>query len=325
MAAKRASALVMAVALVLAVLYDGGPATAAPAAFRVYQMNMCMTGSPHYVKDNAKNGQNGSVTCFPNRYVSKDRKGKLHYKKGFAARERKIAGQKRQAVIDQIKRFRPTAVTLNEVCTGDLSKIVKRLRPAGYSYTYKAHGIGKGRSSASLKCSAKRGASADAIIAHGFISGSKQGGYYEKNGYRAWLCARVSTGHVRVCTTHLSLRTQHWGGKNHQRIECAKLRRILRATSTKTVFGGDVNMKAAKQNCAPAKYWGLQDVDTHASARTPRSGLQHIYYSPDYTRGGSCGTIHTVPHTDHKGFLLDLKGTAKRTRGKACTWRDVRK
>lgn len=320
----RVPVTLIAAALALGVPIGQPEAGAATRGFRVYQMNMCMTGSPHYLKS-AKNGRSGSATCFPNPYVTKDKKGGLHYKAGFAARERKIAGQKRAAVIRQIERYTPTAVTLNEVCKYDVNRIVGRLRAAGHAYTFKAHEVDRGRKSHPVRCSAERGPSVNAIIAHRFVSGSKQGGYFEKNGYRSWLCARVTAGHVRVCTAHLSGPASHWGGRRHQPIECAKMRRILRSTSRDTVFGGDVNMKRPRQGCDPSKDWGLQDVDTHASARTPRSGLQHIYYSPDFTRGSTCGAVHAVPHTDHKGFLLDLKPTAHRVRGKACTWRDVKK
>lgn len=291
---------------------------AAPSAFRAYQMNMCMWGAQYYVKD----GDTGADTCYPDPYVSKDSDGTLHYGSGYTAAEQEIASEKDQSIVDQIEKFTPDAVTVNEACKNDMESVVTALRAAGYSYTFLSYETGRGSGSQARQCSVGRGDSVNAIIAHGFVSGSKQAGYFEADGYRSWVCAQVTSG-VRVCTAHLSLASEDWGGYYHQPIECAELRDSLASAGGPTVFGGDVNMNGSKQNCAPSGFWGLKDVETDEDNRTSESGLQHIYYSPDFTRGQSCGQIHVVEDTDHKGFLLDLEATSTRTEGNACTWRNV--
>lgn len=296
---------------------DPAPATA-PANFSVYQMNMCMWGAKYYVKA----GQTGADTCFPDPYVSKDSNGDLLYASGYTDTEKEIAAAKRSSIISQVERFTPDAVTLNEACKGDMESVVTALRADGLNYTFKSFEVGRGRGSAPRPCSVDRGDAVNGIIAHGFVSDSKQAAYFETDGYRSWVCATVNSG-VRVCTAHLSLAAEKWGGYYHQPIECAELRDNLASTSTPTVFAGDVNMKGSRENCAPSAFWGLKDIEYDAADRNGLSGLQHIYYSPDFTRADSCGQMHIVAHTDHKGFLLDLQGVPTRTRGAACDWRDV--
>lgn len=318
---KKFGTFLLAPAAALVIGPFAGPATAAHAApqqLRIYQLNMCMWGAKYYVKDN----QTGADTCFPDPYVSQDANGKLHYKSGYTAKEQSIAALKRQSVVDQVTDTQPDAVTVNETCKGDVEKIVTALRADGLDYTFKSYEAGRGTGSEPRPCSVDRGPTVNAIIAHGFVAGSKQGGYFETGGYRSWVCAKLPSD-VRICNAHLSLAKQDWGGVYHQPIECAILRDNLASTSEPTVFAGDVNMKGHRQNCAPASFWGLRDLDYNPSDRTPRSGVQHIYYSPDFTRGSTCGHARTVANTDHKGFLLDLEHVSTRTRGKACTWRDV--
>lgn len=323
---------VLIITAALALLLSGvAPAAAAPVAFRILQVNMCMTGSPHYVRDNVKNGRSGAVTCFPNGYVSKDEHGKIHYKTGYTAREKTIAEEKRLGLITQITANAPSAVTINEACTGDLATIVSTLRTAGLPYSYSSAAVG-GEGKWPLPCSVGRGYAVNAIISsNGFVAGSKRYAYFEHGGARSWLCARVKSGvqlssrGVRVCTTHLSGPSSHWGGHAHQPVECAAMRAVLKRTGTATVFGGDTNMNAPKKNCAPAKWWGLQDTELVNGLRNPLTGLQHVYYTPDLTRGPTCGSVHKVLTTDHKAFLVTLLAAPTRTQGLPCAYRDVRK
>lgn len=312
--------LMSALAVVALSLVPIGHAAAAPSpsTFRGYQMNMCMWGARYYVKK----GQSGADTCFPDPHVWKDGGGTLHFESGYTATEQSIAAEKRQTVIDHVTKFEPDAVTINEACKNDLEGIVTALRAAGLSYTFISYETGRGSGSGPRGCSAERGAAVNGIIAHGFQAGSKDAGYFETGGYRSWVCGRLTSG-MRVCTAHLSLPGQDWDGYFHQPIECARLRDELASTGGPVVFGGDVNMKGPKQNCAPTAFWGLRDLEVDPDDRTAQSGLQHIYYSPGYTRGQTCGEVHVVQHTDHKGFLIDLQSVPTRTRGMACTWRDV--
>jgi hypothetical protein len=281
-------------------------------------MNMCMWGAKYYVKTSGS----GADTCFPDPYVWKDGSGKLHFEAGYTEAEESVAAEKRQTVINHVTKFEPDAVTIAEACKDDLHQIVVALRASGLNYTFISFETGRGSGSEGRKCSAGRGLAVNGIIAHGFQSGSKEAAYFETHGYRSWVCGRVTSG-VRVCTAHLSLPGQDWGGYYHQPIECAKLRDELASTNAPTVFGGDVNMNEPAQNCAPGTFWGLQDLELDPKDRTPQSGLQHVYYSPHFSRGETCGEVHVVKHTDHKGLLLDLVGVPAPTQGKACAWRDV--
>ncbi|MCP2337643.1 hypothetical protein [Actinomadura rupiterrae] len=284
-----------------------------PAAFRVFQTNMCMWGP------------DSSGPCFP---------------KGSNAALAKTAEAKRASLVSQIEHWKPDAVTVNEGCSGDIAEVVRRLRKAGYDYTSVDQEAGAADSGHPRPCwsSSARGHSDNAIIARGLDASSRTGGYFEPvakgsvfQHNRSWLCARVKG--VRVCTAHLALADQDTNGKAPggtllQLRECAYVRDKLLAPykAGATVFAGDTNIsyRRAKAHCAPTGYWGLHDMETNGKY-SGVSGLQHIYYSGGLTRANSCGEMHVVAHTDHKGFLLDLHPVKTPTRGASCTWRDIRR
>lgn len=313
-------------ALMLCGLLSGGatPASAshyqvAPAAgakTRVLQMNMCMWGAKFYYKP-------GKANCFPDPYYSEDASGNPVFEHGYTAREKLVAGWKRQAVVNEILKLNPDVVTINEACQSDIDAVVATLQLKGASYESEPYEVGRGSADGPRHCSVDRGAAVNVVLARALESGSVSHGYFETGGYRSWVCVRAVWGDERVCTAHLSLAGQDWGGRSdHQAIECRELRTVLADDpGHPTIFAGDTNMKSG--NCAPSGFWGLHDVDVKPADRTPQSGLQHIYYSDDFSRRSGCGEMHVVPHTDHKGFMLDLYPVSSPTRGKACTWRDV--
>lgn len=289
-------------------------ADAAAPSFRLFQMNMCMWG------------RDLSGPCFPED-------------------TEEVAAKKRQAVVEQMEAREPDAATINEGCKGDMAKIVSQLRADGYQYTFKSVALGKGATDHYRPCSLDRGLEVNAVIAKSFSTypgGNatdpyKKTHFFEKDGYRAWICT-ITQG-VRVCAAHLSLPHQDWDGRKHQPIECNRLRAILRdRDGYPTIFAGDTNYRnyypntssqydakkhLNKTNCMPRGFYGLQDVEYDTSTRDNHSGMQHIYYSNDFTRS-SCGHMPEIPSTDHKGFWIDLVRTSSPSRGEACTWRDVR-
>ncbi|WP_163510600.1 hypothetical protein [Fodinicola acaciae] len=289
---------------------------ATPAHVRVFQLNMCMWGSNIY------NPAHPADSCFPNQFHPGDA--------GYEPAETQMAEAKRQSVISRVRDFQPDAVTISEGCRADVVAIAAGLRNLGLPYAYQAFETGRGNGAsgygtAARQCTVGRGDSVNAILVKG-TSGSVTAGYFEAGpsyyGYRSFVCAVLGSG-VRVCTAHLSLTTQNDGGYYHNPAECSVLRTLLDQSTYPTVFAGDVNRKAANQHCAPDRYWGLKDLDWAAGDRTPQSGLQHIYYSRQFTRD-SCGEVHVVGHTDHKGFLLDLVATSQPSAGKDCGIREIR-
>lgn len=75
------------------------------------------------------------------------------------------------------------------------------------------------------------------------------------------------------------LLTQTEANIQHNAVECGVLRSMLDASTYLPVFAGDVNRKPAGDHCAPARYYGLKDIEWSSTDRTATSGLQHIYWS----------------------------------------------
>lgn len=279
-AAVAALSLPTALAMPTAV---GAPAPA-PAegsgVITVEQLNMCMWGSVE------------TAFCYPN--------GRTKGTAAWTTEERRVARLKRDAVITQFRRHTPDVITVNEGCLGDLRTVASAI---GYELAYQD--TGSGTDHKPRNCTAGRGIGVNAILARS-VRSTGPAGYYEEPGYRSYLCAGVSTQawpSVRVCTSHLSLKSQ---GAGRQARECASLRSTLAASREPTVFAGDVNMLGT-QNCVPSGFHGLRDRESTAAGRAanPTDGLQHIYYGPGFWRQ-SCGWSYSVGHTDHKGFLLEL-------------------
>jgi len=307
---------------------DSGTA-ASDATFRVYQMNMCGWGSKYYSFD----AHGDKVhSCFPNSEISKADRNCT--RPACRTEERAEAGRKRQSMIAQVKRWKPAAVTVNEACRQDVLDVAKAT-----GYVERSFGVGAGTrpSTQHRQCSEDRGPAVNAVLAKDFQGDKEAYGYFEAkpvpgNPYshtRSYVCALVkhegtgTDGVTRVCTGHLALSSPANAGRL-QKQQCGTVQRILRSPKGgyPSVFAGDTNMRHMRCGLNDG-FYGLQDFETKAGDQTPQSGLQHLYYEDAYTRGRSCGQMHKVEHTDHKGFLLDLHPTDKPSRGSACTWRDV--
>lgn len=264
-----------------------------PGIITIEQLNMCMWGSRE------------TEDCFPN-----------DGEPNWTEAERETAAQKRAAMIEEITDHIPDLVTVSEGCLDDLREVADAI---GYELAYQD--TGGGTDDVPRACTVDRGIGVNAILAKD-ITGTGPQGYFEDPGWRSYLCAQVSTDEwdsVRVCTAHLSLKSQG----DRQAIECAMLRdEILDPSPGYTLFAGDVNMSGANENCAPDRFHGLKNLERTADdqAENPRDGLQHIYYSAGFWRQ-SCAWSYSVEHTDHEGFLLEL-GTSPPDEYGRC-WRNV--
>ncbi|WP_405775319.1 endonuclease/exonuclease/phosphatase family protein [Streptomyces sp. NBC_00859] len=270
-----------------------------PGILTIEQLNMCMWGSKE------------TPSCFPNT------SGAAVDSAAWTAEEKRVAALKRASVATQVSRHIPDVITVSEGCLGDLRSVADTI---GYQLAYQE--TGAGTDNRPRDCTAGRGVGVNAILAKE-ITGPGPHGYYENPGWRSYLCAQVGTSEwpsVRVCTTHLSLKSQD----SHQAVECAALRDdVLTPTAGPTVFAGDVNMAGSGENCAPGTHSGLKDLERSAADQkaNPTDGLQHIYYSGFWRQ--SCGWSYTVENTDHEGFLLEL-GKSTPAGGLGECWRGIR-
>lgn len=270
-----------------------------PGIITIEQLNMCMWGSEQ------------TPGCFSNPYQPTDSR--------WRAAELRTATQKRSSVVTQFNRHDPDVVTVSEGCLGDLQDVAETV---GYELAYVS--TGGGTDHKPRECSVGRGIGVNAILARD-ITGPGPRGYFQDPGWRSYLCAQVSTSEwssVRVCTAHLSLKTQG----DRQQIECAHLRdQVLDASPGSVLFAGDVNMSGANQHCAPSRFHGIKDLAWSAEDREASKvdGLQHIYYSANGFWRQSCGWAYTVEHTDHPGFLLEL-GKEAPDRDLRCGIRNIR-
>jgi endonuclease/exonuclease/phosphatase family metal-dependent hydrolase len=240
----------------------GTPAAVPPAAGSTYtlmQMNLCLSGL---------------AGCY----------GKVAYP---AVVEEAVA---------RIREAHPDAVTFNEACRSDVTRIARR---TGYHVRF-SRVIYRGER---LRCvrPGGRGLFGDAVLSKAAIESSDNQDFAAQAGIerRRWLCVSARV-HVDVCTAHLNTRTTiELPGNDAQCVELAAL--LARRASTRTViFGGDVNRRDA---CAPDGVWILTD---RSAQQAP--GLQHVYGS-DALRSPSAEVVPAT-HTDHDVLLVRAHLTA---------------
>ncbi|MFD0556898.1 hypothetical protein FB566_2151 [Stackebrandtia endophytica] len=268
-----------------------------PGIITVKQTNMCMWGSLE------------TPFCFANSVEPGTA--------GWEAAERKTAERKRASLVVQYQRHLPDVLTVTEGCLGDLEIVAETI---GYQLRYQE--TGGGTDGKARECTVDRGIGVNAILAKKF-TGDGPSGYFQEQGYRSYLCARVSVNEqwnsFQVCTTHLSLSSQG----DRQQIECAFLRdSILDKLSGDVILAGDLNMKGRGQHCAPDDFNGLKNTERKAEDNTALSGLQHIYYSSTKIWRQSCAWSYAVSDTDHRSFLLELGRSRPDDNGGPC-WRGI--
>jgi hypothetical protein len=185
----------------------------------------------------------------------------------------------------------PTAVTLNEACSGDAAKIA---RNTGYQIRFATVLVDH----APLPCvdPGGRGRFGIAVLTKERLTASHDQAFATQTGAeeRRWLCTTTSRGGT-VCTAHLGTR----GTADERRTndgQCTELEAVLAryAKTGATVFGGDLNRHTA---CAPASMWTTTDS---TAAELP--GLQHAYASR--SAQAPLTRLSSARHTDHDFLLL---------------------
>jgi endonuclease/exonuclease/phosphatase family metal-dependent hydrolase len=190
-----------------------------------------------------------------------------------------------QEAVARIREVRPDAVTLNEVCRGDVARIARR---TGYHLRF-TRVIYGGRK---LRCvrPGGRGLFGAAVLTEAAIEGSDGDDFEAQAGLerRRWLCVTTRAG-VDVCTAHLNTRSSTERAGNDA--QCAELAALLarRAAARDVIFGGDVNRAGS---CAADGFW----THTDGSARQA-PGLQHVYGSAGFR--SPAADVIPATHTDH--------------------------
>jgi hypothetical protein len=240
------------------------PAAASPSAASTYtlvQMNLCLSGI---------------AGCYR----------KVDYPAGV-----------RDAVA-RIRETHPDAVTLNEVCSGDVALIA---RQAGYHRRF-SRVIYNDKPLPCIKPGG-RGLFGDAVLTKAAIESTGAEAFKAQAGpeRREWLCVGTRVG-VEVCTAHLASSEPDEVAANAP--QCAELRALLarRAVAHTLMFGGDVNRRSS---CAPRGFW----TGTDRLARQD-PGSQHVYGT------GALRSLSTrvlpAAHTDHDVLLVRAELIAKR-------------
>jgi endonuclease/exonuclease/phosphatase family metal-dependent hydrolase len=190
---------------------------------------------------------------------------------------------------------RPSAVTLNEVCAGDVARIAAE---TGYHRRFTTV-LYRGRP---LPCRSPtgRGVFGNAVLTRGTIRQSVDGRYTAQDvlEQRRWLCV-TTTRSVTVCTTHLeaplslstiAIRSQ----------QCDELADVLavRARRGATIAAGDIN---APSSCAPRGMWTRTDLGA-----TQKPGLQQAYGSTADFRSPAAGVVRATS-TDHDFLVVTAR------------------
>jgi hypothetical protein len=191
----------------------------------------------------------------------------------------------RNEAVGRIRAAHPDAVTFNEACRRDVTRIARR---TGYHVRF-SRVIYRGRR---LPCTGGRGLFGNAILTRAPISSTTSHDFRAQAGpeRRRWLC--VSTRiEVDICTAHLNTRSPVELAGNEP--QCAELAALL-ARRAPVVFGGDVNRR---RPCAPRGMWVRTD---RSAGQAP--GLQQVYGS----RALRSPSAEVVPaqHTDHDVLLV---------------------
>ena len=198
--------------------------------------------------------------------------------------------------VARIREASPDAVTLNEVCRRDVTRIARR---TGYNLRFSRVIYGGRR----LRCvrPGGRGLFGNAVLTEAAIESTDSQDFKGQAGpeRRRWLCVSTQVD-VDVCTAHLNTRSPiEIAGNDAQCVELAALL-ARRAAARTVIFGGDVNRR---RPCAPDGAW----IRTDRSA-DQAPGLQHVYGS-GALRSPS---VEVVPagHTDHDVLLVRAHLTA---------------
>jgi endonuclease/exonuclease/phosphatase family metal-dependent hydrolase len=188
---------------------------------------------------------------------------------------------------------RADAVTLNEVCSGDVEDLA---RATGYHMRFATVPY-KGNP---LPCSdpGDRGRYGIAVLTKAGIRSSVDGAYRAQDAIeqRQWICVTTDDA-VTVCATHLDVRSASTNAVNDA--QCAEFADVLDGLSQDTalIAAGDMNRP---DSCAPEDMWTRSD---ELAAQQP--GLQHVYgnarLSPTAT------TVVPMTYSDHDALVVSSR------------------
>ncbi len=190
----------------------------------------------------------------------------------------------------RIRAAHPDAVTLNEVCSGDVALIARR---TGYHPRFsRVIYLGK-----PLPCvrPGGRGLFGDALLTRAAIERTESDTFEAEAGpeRREWLCVSTRVG-VEVCTAHLASDELDEVAANSP--QCTELTALLarRAIAQIVIFGGDINRRSS---CAPRGFWTRTDRSAHQDP-----GSQQVYG----TAALRLPSAQVLParHTDHDILLV---------------------
>jgi endonuclease/exonuclease/phosphatase family metal-dependent hydrolase len=195
--------------------------------------------------------------------------------------------------IARIRATRPDAVTFNEACRRDVTRIA---RATGYHARFTRVLYGGKR----LHCvdPGGRGLFGDAVLTKAAITDKEAKDFEGQAGpeRRRWLCVGTRAG-VDVCTAHLNTRSPVEVAGNEA--QCDELAALL-ARRGPVIFGGDVNRRSP---CAPGGLWVRTD---RAAGQAP--GLQHVYGSR--TLRSPSAKVLPAAHTDHDVLVVSARRSA---------------
>ena len=175
---------------------------------------------------------------------------------------------------DVITAHKPSAVSFNEACRGDIGHIAEQTR---YHVRF-APVLVRGHR---LPCvdPAGRGVFGNAVITREAIDSSDARPFAAQvNGeeQRGWICV-ATVQEVHVCTAHLSTRDSV-APRAANANQCAELAAVAasRDADGAVIVAGDINQQ---DGCAPARAWTLTDA---RASQLP--GIQHSYGSAEEFR-----------------------------------------
>jgi endonuclease/exonuclease/phosphatase family metal-dependent hydrolase len=185
--------------------------------------------------------------------------------------------------VEKIHRYRPTLVTLQEVCRDDL------YAPDGFGKLTQAMAdmYGSGHVSADFVPAFDRDTNDWYRCVNGELYGiamiqhdegrhrvdAHRGWYHSQDGseeVRAWTCATVIAGRLTGCTTHLSTTP------DAAMRQCRELMSILDSSWVlpEVVVAGDFNLTSA-----PGKPYNVQDCEPASYDRRSDNAVQQIFFS----------------------------------------------
>jgi endonuclease/exonuclease/phosphatase (EEP) superfamily protein YafD len=194
-----------------------------------------------------------------------------------------------------IRTRRPSAVTLNEVCKGDVARIAEETGYHSRFTTVPYRGT-------PLLCTSPggRGVFGNAVLTRAAVRGSASGRFTAEDPLeeRRWLCVTTAQP-VTVCATHLEAPVSLATIVIRHR-QCAELSELLteRVRRGPTIAAGDIN---ALGSCAPPGMWTLTD---EGAAQKP--GLQQVYGDDAHLRSPGAIVVRATS-TDHDFLLVTAR------------------